>query len=337
MLSYAFHDLKWEKTESLGKEAFENIHNLFACILSKGISSLLKQGLYREYIPVTENLETVRGKIEMNGSIQNMMKRKRVLSCEYDELSENNILNQILKTTSMLLLRHPFVDEEYISQLKKEMMFFSKVDSINPSLIRFDILHFQRNNISYRLLIIICQLIIEGMLLNEEEGCYKLAEFLDDRMMSVLYEKFILEYYRKEYPILHASSSQIPWALDDDNTELLPTMQSDVMLSKDNDILIIDAKYYGNNLQSFYGKSTIHSNNLYQIFSYVKNKEMELREKEHTVSGMLLYAKTNAMIQPNVSYSMSGNKVSVITLDLNLDFQDVKAQLNQIAKEYFLV
>ena len=41
---------------------------------------------------------------------------------EYDELSENNLLNQILKTTVMLLLRHARVDQEYKNDLKKKML-----------------------------------------------------------------------------------------------------------------------------------------------------------------------------------------------------------------------
>jgi 5-methylcytosine-specific restriction enzyme subunit McrC len=101
----------------------------------------------------------------MPGTIQNRIARKRVLTCEYDELSENNLLNQILKTTVMLLLRHTKVDQEYKSDLKKEMLFFSNVDTIDPTTIRWSAIRFQRNNNTYRMLISLCQLILEGMLL----------------------------------------------------------------------------------------------------------------------------------------------------------------------------
>ena len=42
-----------------------------------------------------------------------------------------------------------------------------------------------------------------------------------------------------------------------------------------------------------------------------KNKEAELKDQPHEVSGMLLYAKTDEEIQPNGSYLMSGNRISV--------------------------
>ena len=125
MLSYAFTTLNQGGYEDIATEEFENMHNLFAAILAKGISRQLKQGLYREYLNRKEDVADVRGKIDIPGTIQNRLARKRVLTCEYDELSENNLLNQILKTTVMLLLRHTRVDQEYKSDLKKEMLFFS--------------------------------------------------------------------------------------------------------------------------------------------------------------------------------------------------------------------
>ena len=117
----------------------------------------------------------------MPGTIQNRLARKRVLTCEYDELSENNLLNQILKTTVMLLLRHTRVDQEYKSDLKKEMLFFSSVDTIDPTTIRWSAIRFQRNNNTYRMLISLCQLILEGMLLTTDSGEYKCHQSLCSR------------------------------------------------------------------------------------------------------------------------------------------------------------
>ena len=55
--------------------------------------------------------------------------------------------------------------------------------------------------------------------------------------------------------------------------------------------LIIDAKYYERNLQEQFGKVSIPTGNLYQIFTYVKTKENELSAVPHEkVAGMLLYA-----------------------------------------------
>lgn len=335
MLSYAFQTLNQSGYENLSTEEFDNIHNLFAAILAKGIGRQLKQGLYREYVSHKEDVAGVRGKIDLQGTIHNRLARKRVLTCEFDELSDNNLLNQILKSTVMLLMKQTDIDEKYKVVLKKEMMFFSNVDTVNLSTIRWSGIRFQRNNHSYRMLISICQLIVKGMLLTTETGEYKLATFIDDQQMSRLYEKFILEYYVKECSQIKATASHIQWALDDGIGRMLPEMKSDIMLSKGNEILIIDAKYYAHSTQSQYDVHTIHSGNLYQIFTYVKNKDAEFGDEPHTVSGMLLYAATDDAIQPDNSYQMSGNKISVKTLDLNRNFSEIAKQLNAIVEEYF--
>lgn len=334
MLSYAFRDLSAGVYESIAKEEFENIHNLFAAILVKGISKQLKQGLYREYVSFNEDLPTLRGKINMPGTIKNNLAQKRKLSCDYDELSENNLLNQILKMTSLLLIKNENVDVEFKNELKKEILYFSEVDLIDPSIVNWSSIRLHRNNASYRLLLSVCQLVLEGMLLTTTEGEYRLSSFIDDQRMCRLYEKFILEYYAKEWPSIKTYAPEIKWALDDGIGTMLPAMQSDIVLEHGDKTLVIDAKYYGKILQTQFDIDTIRSNNLYQIFTYVKNMAINKGESI-TVSGMLLYAKTDKGIQPDQTYQMSGNQISVLTLDLNTEFINISQQLNSIVSKHF--
>ena len=335
MLSYAFTALNQGEYEDMATEKFENIHDLFAAILAKGIGRQLKQGLYREYRTISDDSTMIRGKIDLQGTIRNQLARKRTVTCEYDELTENNLLNQILKSTAMILLKHGKVSKEYKDDLKSKMLFFSDIDDIDLNSIRWRNIRFHRNNGTYRMLISLCQLIAEGMLLTTDSGEYKLRSFLDNQRMSHLFEKFILEYYAKECPQVKTSASQISWALDDGIGTMLPVMQSDITLSKNSNILIIDAKYYTHTTQVQYDTRTLHSNNLYQIFTYVKNRDAEFKGQAHTVSGMLLYAATDERIQPDNCYHMSGNKISVKTLDLNTKFDNIARQLDKIIEDHF--
>ena len=155
--------------------------------------------------------------------------------------------------------------------------------------------------------------------------------------MSRLYEKFILEYYRREHPKLRASAPHIDWVLDDNFSHGLPKMRSDITLNARGRVLIIDAKYYASTMQSNFDKRTVHSGNLYQIFAYVKNKQIAFERAEESVevSGMLLYAATDEDIQPDATYRMSGNRISATTLDLDCPFEEIRAQLDGIVEEYF--
>ena len=256
---------------------------------------------------------------------------KQQLVCTYDEFSIDSYLNRIIKTTMELLLRAD-ISKSRKKELKKLLVFFSEVESLDVHLIDWNI-RFNRNNQTYRMLISVCYLVVKGLLQTNSDGTTKLMDFLDEQRMCRLYEKFILEYYRREFPELHANASQIPWALDDGISDMLPIMQSDITLTKGDTVLIIDAKYYAHTTQMQYDVHTLHSGNLYQVFTYVKNKQTACPEQE--VAGMLLYAKTDEQVQPDHVYRMSGNRISVRTLDLNQSFDEISGQLDQIVREYF--
>lgn len=136
----------------------------------------------------------------------------------------------------------------------------------------------------------------------------------------------------KEHKEIKASASQIPWDLDDGYSEMLPIMQSDIILKSVDKTLVIDAKYYAHTTQSQYSTNTLHSGNLYQIFTYVKNLDTN---KSGNVAGMLLYAKTDEIVLPNNDYKMGGNQISVKTLNLDCEFAEIKIQLDGIVQKYF--
>ena len=329
MLAYAFQTLNQQGMKSVETESFENTAELFAEILAQGLRMQIKRGLGQEYVLKTEALSTVRGKIDVSESVKTNSIAKRQLICTYDEFSVNSRLNQIIKSTIMLLLKQ--ISARRRRDLRKLLCFMNDVDVIDLHSVNWNI-RFNRNNQSYRMMIAVCYLTVKGLLQTQSDGTTKLMDFLDDQRMNRLYEKFILEYYRREFPQLSVSSSQIKWQLDDDMDEMLPLMQSDIMLQYKEKTLIIDAKYYSHSLQVQYDKHTIHSNNLYQIFTYVKNKEAELTAKNvpHEVSGMLLYAKTDEEVYPEQEYKMSGNRIAVRTLDLGEEFEIIKEQLDSI-------
>lgn len=336
MLSYAFQILKQSNYDEVASEKFDNAQDLFAAILSKGIGQQLKQGLYREYVTKNENLSVMRGKLDMPNTIRNRIQRKQKLACEFDELSENNLFNQILKTAIRYLLSNDGVDGERKIALKKVLVFFDEIELLEPSEIAWSRLHYQRNNKNYELLMNVCYFVLDGMLQTTEKGEYKMTSFSDEHMAR-LYEKFILEYYSQHHTYLsEVKAGQVKWDLVGDNSEsmirFLPIMQTDIMLRLDEKILIIDAKYYGRTLQKQFDKYTLHSNNVYQIFTYVKNQD---KNNTGDVAGILLYAKTDEDITPDVMFNMGGNQIGAKTLDLNKEFSLIVAQLDKIAEDYF--
>lgn len=333
MLSYAFQVLNEQGYREIAAEPFDNTKELCAAILIKGISTQVKRGLGREYIRRTEPMSVPRGRLEFAESIkaQTMLQRQMVCTC--DDFSVDFDMNRIIRSVLELLLGSD-ISKGRKKELRKLLLFFREVEPVDLHTVDWH-MHYNRNNQTYRMLISVCCLVAKGLLQSNMDGGLPLMEFIDGQKMWRLYEKFILEYYRKEFPQIKVSASQISWKLDDDMDDMLPVMQSDVMLSFENKTLIIDAKYYSQTTQKNFGVHTQYSDNLYQMFAYVKNQSCKNTDTGEEVSGLILYAKTDEAVLPDNSYRMSGNRISVKTLDLNCDFADIASQLNQIVENTF--
>ena len=117
--------------------------------------------------------------------------------------------------------------------------------------------------------------------------------------------------------------------------EFADSVRNDTMMKKQ--MICTYDEFSVNSYMNRIIKSTVllllHSD-IYRSRNYVKNKEAELKGKPHEISGMLLYAKTEEEIVPNQEYHMSGNRISVKTLDLNQDFSVIERQLYGIVEEW---
>ena len=331
MLAYAFSALTEQGYRAVAMEDFDNAVELCAAILERGVSLQLKRGLGQEYVNRSEARSCLRGKIEVTESVKSQAVWRRQLVCSYDEFSVDTTMNRVIKATVALLVRAD-ISRARKKSLKKLMVFFADVRDIDLHRVDWN-MRFDRNNRTYRMLMAVCWLVVKGLLQTQSDGATRMMDFFDEQRMCRLYEKFILEYFRREHPRLRASASFVEWALDDGMMDGLPAMRSDITLSARGRVLIIDAKYYAATMQRNFDKRRVHSGNLYQIFAYVKNKQAVLERAGESVevSGMLLYAATDEEVQPDFTYRMSGNQIGVRTLDLDRPFEEIRAQLDGIA------
>ena len=346
MLAYAFDDSKMNNIEEskVTTEKFNHIYDLFSFMLSNVTGRLIKRGLFKNYIDESDELNTIRGKINISESIKKNTFMNKKLVCEYDDYSENNYLNQIIKTTIYYLLSSNKITKKYSDDLKKVFSLLNTIDTLNNvSLIRWDSIIYNRNNRNYKFIINLCYLIINGLLVNKSDGTVELMDFINEKTLSSLFESFVRKYYQVEYKgKLVAGGESINWQIDKEYEnnkmiDLLPQMHTDITLKNKNKELIIDTKFYDKTISKngFNGsdKETIKSNNWYQINSYVTNKVYEYNTKNMNVevSGMLLYAKTDEDISPDIETKVMGSNMYVKTIDLNTKFDYIERQLQDIA------
>lgn len=329
MLAYAFRYFRFNMLDEIKGEKFEDIQDLFAEILIRSVSSQIKQGLYGTYVTQEGALPMIRGKIDLLKTHEVQRHKPLHTYCRYDELSFNNPYNQIVKAALQKLLSCSNVDSNRKNAIRHILQYFISIDSMSLVSVQWNQFVFDGNNQNYQFLINICRFIYEEKLMTTENGVHKMRSLSDERMER-LFEKFVLEYYRRWHPETKPRAAQISWNINNEKSALgiLPIMQTDVMLTIGDRILIIDTKYYSQTLQSNFDKQKIHSNNLYQIYTYVTEQD---KERTGRVDGMLLYAKTQEAIVLDNHVTMDfGNTLYFRTLDLNQDFHNICQQLDNI-------
>ena len=162
MLSYAFQVLNEQGYKNIATEKFNNTAELMAAILAKGIAIQIKRGLGKEYIPQTEAMSSLKGKLDITESIKTQTMLKKQMICSYDEFSVNGMMNRIIKSTVELLLKSD-ISKQRKKELRKLMVYWGDVETVDLYSVNWN-MRFDRNNQTYRLLISICYLVVKGLL-----------------------------------------------------------------------------------------------------------------------------------------------------------------------------
>jgi len=333
MLAYACQNLSMDEFNGVASEEFDNIHNFYANIIIIAVEMQVKRGLYRDYVPREEVLSGLRGRISVAETIKRNTQLYGKLACAFDEFTEDSAHNQILKCVIMSLLRHEDVEPEPRNTLRRLSMYFTYVSDIRLSEIRWDALKFHRSDTSYSHLMGICRFIVEGLLLTMESGEHKLAKWVSSEEKHVLYEKFLLAYYKRHHNEYSPGSYSIDWNIDNGvKSDYLPKMKPDIILkNNDGKKLIIDAKYCKEatqvNIKN--NRKVYISDDLYQIYAYVKNSD---KGEIGKVAGVLLYAMTDE--EHNEELPIDGNRISIKTLNLNQAWDRIKKQLDELVTEW---
>lgn len=331
MIAYAFRAMRSEANDRIATESFDHLHDLFAEILVRGVGTQIKRGLHRDYLDRTDELPTVRGRIDITRTAATRSTLRSRLVCAFDEYEPDTPHNQALKSVIVLLIRHGDVAASRRDALRRVLPYLDAVTLIAPRSIRWNALTFHRANATYRLLLGICELVVRGLLPTQDAGATRLTSWVSDDAMSSLYERFLREYFAVHHAELSPRASEVAWDYDDASAlgvEHLPAMRTDVTLQRGHRTLIIDAKYYGQSMQvSRWGKPTVHSANLYQVLAYTKNADVK---RDGSVGGLLLYARTDGPTQPDLDVVVQGNRIGARTLDLNRPWDHLRAQLENI-------
>ncbi|MGL4796962.1 MAG: 5-methylcytosine restriction system specificity protein McrC, partial [Paraclostridium sp.] len=125
----------------------------------------------------------------------------------------------------------------------------------------------------------------------------------------------------------------INWDASGADISFLPIMKTDITIKSADIVTIMDTKYYRNSLARNMETEKFHSNNLYQIFSYLKNAEAK-GEIYTNSRGILLYPEVDKVLDE--SYEIQGHVIKVCTLNLNDDWDCIYNRLLEVYSSNYM-
>ena len=247
-----------------------------------------------------------------------------MINCDFEKYSVNNIYNQVIKTT-LVLLQEKNINRNIKQKVNKCLDYFSEVDTIKFDYnFKWNKILYNRNNKMYKMLIDICYLINDSLLINELKGENNFYAYFDEKKIAKLYEKFVYAFYSKELSncSVYFQKKFTYKEISGNITELLPSLYTDILITKDNKSLIIDTKFYQETLNKneFYQNEKIRSNHMAQMYAYMNNFPLETE-----VVGMLLYPTID--FEYHRGGTIQNKKIFLNTINLNEDFSNIKRNL----------
>ncbi len=274
----------------------------------------------------------IRGRLDISASLKRATFSRASAICSYDELSPDTLPNQIIKSTLRDLSRAQSLDPRIAEKLTESYLRLADISTIRVAETAFRSVERQKKVHAYSFLLDVCELIHRNLISNERTGETLFRDFADDdEQMAGLFERFLLRFYATEQSALRVHAKQLAWDArgDAEHIAYMPRMRTDICLSNAWRTIIIDAKYYAVALSERFGKESIRSAHLYQLFTYMHH--MRRLGGAGRVEGILIYPRTTRSL--NLAVEISEFPVRVAVINLDQPWQSIHADLLQLLKE----
>jgi len=212
MLLYAWNEVPLNNLRGWAmKDAFvesaPTLDTLLASVLIRLMQQRLRIGLGSEYVNETGTLRGIRGRIQFGETIRRHTLEEGKLVCEFQGYSANSLKNQIIRSTLARLVNvgrfgpDPAQVQEIQQKLRRLVRDLDGIDfvELTPDFIRRQLYARGRHDHDYRLMLSICDLIVQRQMPSDSEGHTRALVPLIDRELLVLYkvyERFVANFYR---------------------------------------------------------------------------------------------------------------------------------------------
>ncbi|HEY9790778.1 MAG TPA: hypothetical protein V6D22_10290 [Candidatus Obscuribacterales bacterium] len=338
LLLYAWDLARWERSDKVPTEESPYLLGLLASMLVESCRGFLQTQLGRTYKTEQQEIRGVRGRIQFTSSLKRQSFAHGKAYCQFQELNVDSLKNRILRSSLLQLARstavlHP--DATHQSNLKRQLTtIYHGMDGITViplSIALFDRLQLGSNDSDYILPLAICELVQRLSMPGGEDDCARHALFADEERMHHVFESFVRNFYHLHLqPNYVVKRETLQWPDDYGMDSIfVPRMNTDTTIihRESKRRLVIDTKY---SLDTLSSRDKFKSDNLYQLYAYLRTQEHRGDEYRST-SGMLLYPAVREAVDAEMF--VQGHRIRIATIDLSKDWKDVERDLLGLVEE----
>ena len=270
---------------------------IFISMFLSELEAIVKKGIKSDYVALEENLNFLKGKLNMNEQIKRNSIHKERFYVEYSEFLSDIKINRIIKTTLKFLYKKSNSSKN--QQKIRELLFiFDDVSECEDYKNFFAKLVINRQVKHYEQTLLWCKIFLLGNTFTPHKGDDLAFALLFD--MNTLFESYVGNFMKKSFPGTILQHSEKHLVEDPKSFKLRP----DIFLK---DKFIADTKW-----KIISSKDDISQADLYQLYAYGKKHECD---KLH-----LIYPKIDDIRQKTMKFRYEDEMwLEILYFDLEKD------------------
>ncbi len=333
---------------SAAEENPDDIPNLVAEILTRAVERRLRRNLSLEFDRRQADLARVRGRIDSLRTECRLLQQKGRVACSFDELTADTPRNRFVKVALNQL--HQRVNESELRRRCRITAAALERAGVGTDNSRDPVMRDSRSTVSAgrantedRQMLAAAELALNLRLPTEDPGQSPLsAPDRDEVWVRKLFEGAVGGFYDTLLSPQGWSvrtGGVMRWQVESPTEGIqliLPSMKTDIVLQSPDtgsgspaSRVVIDTKFTNIVGLGQHGNTTLHSNHIYQIYSYLRSQEQQADPLSLTASGMLLHPSVGEDIDE--SAVIQGHRIRFATVNLATASLAIRKRLLELA------
>ena len=330
------------------EEAPDDIPELVAELLANAVERRLRRNLTLGYRRRADDLNRVRGRIDLLRTERRQLLQRARVACVFDELTVDTPRNRYVKA-ALLRLTHVVKQADLAHRcrdLAARLEHAGVQDVADAKRAGRDLLRNEQGwaDAEERRMLAAAQLAFDLAIPTEEAGSALLA--VADREANKgwkLYEDAVAGFYDAVLP--HGKwrvkpQHRLSWQLVNPTPslrEFMPGMIADIVMDCHNlrnpsegRRIVIDTKFMSIITSGWQREQSLRSGNIYQIYAYLRSQEDTGDPLSSNATGVLLYPSLG--VDYDEEATIQGHRIRFATVDLAADTRTIRRQLLRIVE-----